>query len=187
MLQILTAYLVIAMTAWVPAENHAWYQTPEQTAGHYQDIASDIVEVAMDPDEIPVFDGPDGRAETALLLASIASWESAFNQRTDEGKSIRKGDNDGGKAVGIWQTHWRGNPFGWSRSDIANDRKKAARLALFRIRESFGACRNFPLESRLTVYATGQACRPTEVSKQRVSRALRWWKAHPFTENHFSE
>ena len=174
----LAAYLLAPMVAWVNPADHDSFATRTETLAHYTAIANDVAEVTAE--EEPVFDGDLARERTALLLVSIASIESSFNAATDEGRSVRKGDNDSGRAVGLWQTHWRWNPYHWSREDIAADRKKAIKLALLRVRQSFAACRGFKDEDKLTVYATGQACRPTKVSEYRVNRALDWYKEHPF-------
>ncbi len=82
-------YLVAAMTTWVPLHAHA--EPKEETAARYDAIAHDAITVAYDESEAPLFGGPNGRAETALLMLSVASLESSYQKSVDQG--TRKGDH----------------------------------------------------------------------------------------------
>lgn len=147
----------MAMATWVPL-------TPSQVE-RYEDIASDIVDVAS---ENPLYDGEEGIAKTALLMASIASYESFYRKDVDTLKV--KGDN--GAALCLMQVHPR-------KGEDLSDRKNCFRVALMRIHESFSACRFLPFEDRLSAYTRG-TCAKDSASEWRVGRAHRWWKAHPF-------
>ena len=70
-------WLVAAMFAWTPAH--------EVDRARFTEIASDIAAVVYDPEEEPLFSGEDGRAKTALLLASIAAHESTFREDVENG------------------------------------------------------------------------------------------------------
>jgi hypothetical protein len=183
MLQALVTYLFAAMVAFVPLSQHAYYEKTADTEARYAAIAADVAELALDETEAPVFKGELGRVKTALLMTSIASYESHFDARTDRGISVRAGDNDNGKAVGLWQTHLYPPllPEGWTRAELAADRKKAARYALRMVRESFRICSRHPVAELLGWYAVGgNGCSSSAKAESRVQRAMRWLEGHPF-------
>ena len=97
----LVSYLVAAMLAWVPPHAHAPVESRDHVLERYESIARDVLSVALDENEAPVFDGPDSRAETALLMLAVASYESSFSKRVDEG--VRRGDN--GHSYCLMQIH----------------------------------------------------------------------------------
>ena len=122
---VLAWYVLNAMMSWVTESAHAYYEKPAVTDARYINIALAIAEVALDPNQEPLFDGEDGRLRTALVLASIASHESKFvanvvNCRTS-------GDN--GLAWGPWQTHS-------GKVITCGDLKTAAGIALGMARHS---------------------------------------------------
>lgn len=82
----LVLWLVQAMLAWVPPE--ASELGPE--ANRYARIAWTALDVAMDPDEPPLFQGPNGRAFTALQLLAVASFESQFRKDVQSGEKRGK-------------------------------------------------------------------------------------------------
>jgi hypothetical protein len=72
-------------------------------------VAEEITRVAYDPTEAPLFDGPDGRAHTAILLGVIATLETRLAAHVREGR-CKKGECDpnrsgGHDAVGLMQIH----------------------------------------------------------------------------------
>ena len=79
MIELVTTWLVGAMIAWVPPLHDA-------DRVRYESIARDMVAVAYDDQEAPLFAGADGRAKTALLMASIASFESQYRADVDDGR-----------------------------------------------------------------------------------------------------
>jgi hypothetical protein len=196
MLTTIVAYLVSAMLAWAPTSNHAMYDANQQvTRDRYNSIATDIAAVAMDPAEPPLFEGENGRVETALVLLSVAFWESGFAARVDDGH-CRPGECDGGLAVSLWQIHpdegivmdgdvytyarnrsseWRDEHASeiLHRSDL-RDRKTAARVALHIMRYSMqrgaGLC-NY----------TGEVSGGCPKARVRLNFATRWAATHPFT------
>ena len=165
----MAAWLLKAMIAWVPA------QAPADVA-LYDSIANDFASVALDAAEQPVFPGELGRARTALLMASIASWESGYHAGVDDGRIT----GDGGSSYCIMQVRVIGKTAeGWTGRDLTSDRQKCLRVALRHIRESFRWCHRSALEDRLAGYTVG-SCRENErLSRTRVSRAERFWSRNP--------
>jgi hypothetical protein len=170
----LATYLVTAMSAWVPLHAHAEQQ--EDTRARYEAIARDAVEVAYDEAEAPLFPGPQGRAETALFMLAIASFESGFRKSVDDG--TRLGDH--GRSYCLMQIRVGDGATteGWTGSQLVTDRTLCFRAGLHILRGSFNACRKLPLEDRMSAYATGRCIEGEEKSRIRVGRALSWWDTH---------
>jgi hypothetical protein len=169
MLERVTLWLVGAMIAWVPT------RTPADEA-RYASIARDLATVVLDPTEEPAFTGEDGRARTALLLASIASWESGYRADVDDGRV--KGDH--GTSVCLMQVRVFGKTKeGWTAKDLTEDRQKCFRVALRLVRTSFEWCKARVLEDRLAGYTVG-TCREAEpLARARFGRARNYWGKHP--------
>jgi hypothetical protein len=159
----LVSYLVAAMIAWVPLHAHAPLESPEDTLARYESIARDLATVALDDDEEPLFAGDDGRVQTALLMASVASYESSY-----------------GKTVCLMQIRVGGGVTreGWSGSDLVRDRTLCFRAGLHILHSSFGACHRLPVEDRMSAYATGHCFENARVSRSRIGRARAWFAAH---------
>ena len=82
------------MTTWAPVGHHRYTgASDEQTTARYEEIAREVIAVASDPEEEPLFEGPDGRARTAVFLAYWASQESG-EYRADVATGRRRGDHD---------------------------------------------------------------------------------------------
>jgi hypothetical protein len=167
-------YLVAAMTTWVPLHAHA--EPKEETATRYDSIAHDAITVAYDESEAPLFPGPNGRAQTALLMLSVASLESSYKRTVDDG--TRKGDH--GRSVCLMQIRVGDGVTGdgWSSFDLVTDRTKCFRAGLHILRGSFAACHRLPLTDRMSAYATGHCAEGEEKGRLRVVRALDWWGTH---------
>ena len=127
--------------------------------GRAASIANDIATASI---ELPAVDGD--AAKTAIVLASIASFESAFAARVDA--CIVHGGSARVRAWSLWQIQG-------ARAELCPSRIEAARLALRMIATSVDACRGEPL----AVYTTG-TCRRDEKAKWRWLRAIRWSLAH---------
>jgi hypothetical protein len=170
----LVSYLMVAMTTWVPL--HAHPEPQDETTARYESIARDAVAVAYDDTEEPVFGGPHGRAETAVLMLSVASLESAFRKTVDDG--VGRGDH--GRSYCLMQIHVGDGVTqeGWTGPDLIADRTRCFRAALHALRGSFAACRRLPLKDRMSAYASGRCYEGAEVSRVRVGRALDWWGTH---------
>jgi len=170
MLDQLASWLLVAMTTWVPPQSDA-------DRARLDNIAHDFAAVALDPAEDPAFSGEYGRAKTALLMASIASWESGYRADVDDGRTT----GDHGQSYCIMQVRVIGKTReGWTGKDLTSDRQKCMRVALRHIRESFRWCQASALEDRLAGYTVG-SCRENErFSRDRVLRAKFFWGKNPF-------
>lgn len=176
MIEAMTTWLLGAMVAWSPPDAHHKEGGPAALA-RYETIARDLAVVALDPSEKPLFEGPTGRARTALLLAAVASMESDFRKSVDTGKL--RGDN--GRSWCILQVQVYGKtPQQWTGQDLVDDRKRCLRAGLSVMRESFRICRALPLEYRLSGYTSG-SCYEEPLAKARTRRAFSYWKKKPFT------
>ena len=174
MLELVTTWLVGAMLAWVPP-------LPQQInvdRTRYETIAHDFVEIAFDEQEAPVFVGENARAKTALLMASIASFESGYRADVDDGRIT----GDHGRSYCLMQVQVVGKTSeGWTGKDLVTDRMKCFRAALKRIRISFDWCKDHALEDRLSGYTSG-TCRDEEhLSRDRIWRAKSYWARLPYS------
>jgi hypothetical protein len=170
----LATYLFAAMTAWSPLSQHHYVEGEAVTVARYQDIASSIAAVSLDPAEQPLFAGSDGRARTAVLLAAIASFESG-GFRSDVAWCSPSGLGDHGHAAGLWQSHRSKARACWSL-------QSAAHLALEQIRESFVACEREDPAVWLAAYASGSCSRGWVQARNRWDRAASWMKVHPWEQ-----
>jgi hypothetical protein len=167
--------LVAAMVGWVPLYAQP-NESHDEVMDRYESIARDAATVALDPDEAPLFDGPDGRTRTALLMLSVASFESGYRKRVDEGRG--RGDN--GRSFCLMQIRvgTGATKEGWTGPDLVEDRTRCFRAALHILRKSFGICHSLPVEDRLSAYASGSCGLGTEASRRRVNRARDWIARH---------
>jgi len=142
----------------------------------YESIARDVATVALDEREESLFDGEDGRAETAVLMLSVASYESSFSKRVDDG--IRRGDHGYSYCLMQIRVGLGATREGWSGRQLIEDRKLCFRAALHILQASFTACRNLPIDDRLSAYASGHCFPDAEISRSRLGRARAWWESH---------
>jgi hypothetical protein len=172
----LVTYLVAAMTAWVPLYAQPGPDSTDDTMARYESIARDVVSVAFDPSEKPLFSGPQGRAQTALLMLSVASFESGFRKAVDQG--IRRGDR--GDSYCLMQIHVGDGVTreGWTGKQLVEQRPLCFRAALHIMHRSFSVCRALPIEDRLSAYASGHCYEHAAVSRSRMNRARAWWASH---------
>lgn len=160
---VLAFYLFNAMTSWVPESQHSYYEKEEVTDARYMNIALAIAEVALDPNQEPLFNGDEGRVQTALVLASIASHESHFSY--DVVNCLKAGDN--GLAWGPFQTHS-------GKVRTCASLVEAATIALGMVRNSITHCQTVPTPDKLSIYTNGQ-CRRSSASRARMNRALYYY------------
>ena len=130
----LVAYLLAAMLAWVPAGVQKAHEAPEEAQTRYEAIARDVAAVALDPDETSIFAGPGGRARTALVLLSVASYESYFRKDVDEG--TRLGDHARSYCIEQIRVGDGTTREGWSGPDLIADRKRCVRARRRRLKQS---------------------------------------------------
>src|SRR5258708_1970304 len=81
----LVTYLIAAMVAWGPLRAQTPIESSAAALARYAGIARDVAQVVVDEEETPLFPGPDGRARTALLMLSVASFESSYRTTVDDG------------------------------------------------------------------------------------------------------
>jgi hypothetical protein len=206
-MQNLIAYIFVAILSWVPVRNLTPYGESEDDAkARLHSVAEDIVTVALDQSEPPVFARADGRVKTALLQAAIASMETGFQKFVDDGScnrsgyvADRRGDCDGRHAFSLWQIHVSGGGYvlledGTLSSkmyaspevlkthqviggdELVADRKNAVRVAQRVERDSL------KYHGSLCAYS-GESCMDDRhpKAKARLERATTYYAAHPFT------
>lgn len=189
--RLFTLWLVSVLTSWAPpGRKHEQFpaarETEQEAIVRYHSLATDVLDVAFDPAEAPLFGGPEwkARANTALLMASIILKESGLRKDVDtgEGKHAR-GDN--GRSVCVMQVNvgdglvpLDGEPGTWGAKELLSDRKKCLRAGLGLMRRSFNACRG-PLEYRLASYASGRCDAGKQASANRIRAFLRARDLHP--------
>lgn len=156
----LQAFLLATMLAWAPPR--ALAELP-----YYQEVAHDVADVALAADEPPVFDGADARERTAVLLLSIAYYESGFARDVDQGR--RRGDS--GRAVCLMQVQLRAG-------ESLRDRRACIALGLARVRESLALCAREAPADRLGGYVRGHCRADDPQARLRWRRAETWWSAH---------
>jgi hypothetical protein len=171
--QALAAYVLLAMTTWSPRAEPA----------RLDSIAVDIATVSLEGE--PVFPNDPHRAKEALLLASVARFESNYADWVDdgrcndrawlasaEGRHLHRGsDCDGGRAHGLWQVHlYTGMPS----AEAMADRRTAARAARDLLRASLRR------DGTLCAYTgEGGDCPKGNL---RLRTALVWAAGHPWRE-----
>jgi hypothetical protein len=172
----LVGYLVAAMIGWVPLHAHTPSESVDDVQARYESIARDVVSVAFDEAESPVFSGPEGRTQTALLMLSIASYESGYRKKVDDGRGL----GDHGHSYCLMQVRVGTGVTreGWSGHDLVTDRRLCFRAGLHILRSSFGACHTLAVDDRLSAYATGHCFADAAISRSRVGRARAWREAH---------
>ncbi|WP_394849644.1 hypothetical protein LZC95_19605 [Pendulispora brunnea] len=129
-------------------------------ANTYEETARAIAHVVAE--EEPLFDGPDGRAQTAATLVSLAFFESRFDQRAQ---------GDAGHSTGLFQS--------WGGGAALFDPTRATRAALAAMRESLHRCRHRPSAERLASYASGSCDRGRAASRVRMALAARLLRLAP--------
>jgi len=207
-MQNLITYIFAAMLSWIPVRNLTPYgETEDEAKTRLHSIAEDIVAIALDPGEPPVFARADGRVKTALLQAAIASMETGYQKFVDDGscnradyRADRRGDCDGRHAFSLWQIHVAGGGYVlledgtltsrmYASKDVLDahalvggaemiaDRKVAARVAQRIERESL------KYHGSLCAYS-GESCMDDRhpKAKARLERATAYYAAHPFTD-----
>lgn len=200
-------WMVDRMLMWSPA-GVTYYkdakETFEEGKARYESIADDILSIAYDPTEKPIFGGSYGRAKTAALIAALAMHESQFRKDVDMGigpkargdfgeswciAQIRLGKPEAdGKTTrrvlisgdGLRFINDKSKTIGWGGEDLVANRNNCVRAAIRIARMSFYTCSKLPMEERLALYASGEgSCtKGRGASKLRVFSAQQWLAKH---------
>jgi hypothetical protein len=204
----LIAYVLAAMLSWVSVSSLAisGRETEDQVRTRCLSIATDIVAVALDENEPPVFARQDGRIKTALLHASIGSLEGGFQRFVDDGSCNRldfvadaRGNCDGRTAFSTWQIHVVSNGYlllsdgtlggVMYTPDVAKAHPEWVVLGQDMIRDRKLAVRVAQRLERASLKAHGSLCtysgEPCEdglhpKADHRLQRAVSYYRAHPF-------
>jgi len=171
----LAPYIFAMMQVWAPFHIHDHTGVPRfATMARYWGIASDLETVVFDPEEAPLFDDPAvGRAETAVLILAIASYESG-GFRADVDRED-KPTGDGGHAWCLGQLHDQ-------YASGLTDRVSCFRGMLHALRDSWSMCHSDDgdVVYRTTGYTVGH-CEANEPGAElRVKRARDWWSLAPW-------
>lgn len=170
----LATYIFSAMISWVPISNHTFTgESVEDITARYELIAETVEKAALDPNREPLIEGEDGRIKTALLLASVASFESQFGR--DVVSCRRIGDN--GVAYGPWQTHIYNRA---QARKACTDLSVMISIAYDMMKSSFDHCQRVELADKLTIYTSGGYCTHErgEASRFRINRAMFYFNKH---------
>jgi len=144
-------FFVGLMSSWVPAAHN--------DTTRYASIAQDALDVSAESDWLGF-----SAEETAVVLLSIASFESGFRADIDKGK-VR---GDGGKSVCLGQVQL---PTRAKREQVAASRKECFRVMLERVAASWDWCHKLPLSERLSGYTVGK-CVKSKTSRKYTRRLL---------------
>lgn len=173
-------WLVAAMTAWTHGRG------PERQM-ELEAVASDIVTVAYDSAEPALYQGEQGRAKTALLLAAIAAMESGYRSEIQRGR-CKEWECDRGHAYCYMQIHPErgivldGEGWGYAQSgtplrvylggDLTASPEACFRVGLHMVRASLRATKT------LRAY-TGEWGEEAPKAEHRLRLAMLYWSRHP--------
>lgn len=158
-------------------------ETVEERSARYEDIASDVVAVVLDPEEPPLFRGDDGAAKTAAALLALTRYESDWHLDVDNGTT--RGDGQRSWCLGqilLDKAGAKTTPEGWTGPDLVADRQKCLRRVLHMMRESFRACSSLPVEERLALYTRGNCASADgrKLSRSRMNLAFALFRHQPW-------
>lgn len=166
----LAEYVAEALATWVPIRYHAFCEQRKRTEDRYWELSVAIARVALTHE--PVFDDDPKHVKTALLLASIASYEGVMIARFMQCKEAGKGN-----AWGPWQC--QGDAC---KPHVCGSYLQAAEWALEgkgQVRESFFVCHSYDVRDRLAGFTDGRCERNWDRSRVRVQRALKYYARKP--------
>lgn len=170
----------------------------EESIRRYSSIAEAAVDVVFDPEEEPIFDGPDSRFQTLSLLLSVAYSESRFRRDVDLGlgpsalgadkkdwclMQVRMGPSVNGdtdrKIVFKNNGYDFSRYYGYGGRDLLLDHKKCFKAGLHIIRDSFKRCKSDDVDYRLSAYLSGKCGKAKSESKRRVRMAYSLFNRNP--------
>lgn len=169
----LAKYLLLFFQSAVPVADHSYYEKVEVTQARYESIADTVATAAT---EAPLFKDDLSGIKTALLLGSIATYESSL--RADIDTCAKGGDIDKSGVTHAW-TLWQVHA---PKAKACVSRLEGARIAREMIRHSFKTCHLFDMQDRLSVYTDGSCKNKWNRSRHRMFRATDWLTKHPYEE-----
>ena len=191
---LLVVWLTFAMLAWSPPPAcgpGGSISLCGAETNRYARIAWVALDVSFDPAEKPLFEGPKGRAKTALQMLAIAGFESNYREDVQMGtKRGKAGDAClmqviipsaiGYKSLRMQMTaltyKWvpaESTEPGFSAEDLVGaDPHNCFRAGLHIARESFQICHD------LSMYTNGK-CNKDVKAKHREQRAFQHYRLHP--------
>ncbi len=173
-------YLLAAMAAWVQILAARWVgEEPAAQLVRRENIARAAWTVAHDPHEPALFGGPQGRAKTALFMLSIASFESGYHRRVDNGE--KRGDKGNSSCLMQVWTPCRScrTPDGWTGDDLVASHERCFRAGLHALAMSLERCAHLKGSDKFSLYTNGQCTTGAWAARHRVARAEAWLTEHP--------
>jgi len=153
-------------------------ETAEAGRARYAQIAREIAEVALDPAEEPLFDGPYAREKTAAVMLAISYHESHWRRDVDYGvgPNARGG---GGRYHCLMQVEAKGGktPEGYTPEDLVKNRLKCFRAGLHILQRGNRMCRG---RGMINHYATGSCTNARQAVAKRWRTFDLWLYLHPF-------
>lgn len=187
----LATYIMKFFLSTVPINQHVG-EDPSQAYARYMTHVENIVEVALDPTEKPLFAGENGRLKTALAIASIETFESFLKKGPIHGDCHENPDRQCKKSTDIPHSfcHMQIQPgptgivldtdtyhfakegeVGYKGADLDNDAKLCNKVGLHMMRESFQS------RGDLSIYS-GESKGGIKAF-HRLYRAKQWLKTNP--------
>lgn len=198
----LIAWILAFMMSMSPPTDHGHRinkETVQETTQRYEEIAEDLVEVAFDPENEPLFKDADARSHTVAVMLGIMYHESKFYLRVDQGHPAGRGD--GGASWCMMQImigkhpaktrswnivhdrppEWGDPPEeieeGFTGQELVDNRKLCLYEGLKVARWSFSRCGGGSIYDRLKVYASGSCSRGSQASRRRMFTAQKYWNS----------
>lgn len=178
----LSAYLLSIMLAAAPpgrVKQPAEARESEDAGrARYAAIADAMARVALDPDEQPLFGGPDARAQTALLMLVISMHESHWRRDVDLGLG-RQAQRRYRCMMQILVPKDK-TPEGWTARDLVESRDRCFRRGLHILQQGQRHCR--ARRAYLNHYASGYCDRGKKAVAKRWRTFDHFRQKYPLPE-----
>ncbi len=154
-------------------------ESAAQGKARYTAIARAIAKVSLDPKELPLFEGKQGRARTAALMLAISFHESTWRRDVDLGIGPRA--LGGGRYWCMMQVavDQGKTPEGWTGKQLVLSRERCFRRGLHILQRGKRYCRERGGSSFINHYASGYCDRGGKAVARRLRTYRRWLKKHP--------
>ncbi len=164
-------------------------ESADQGKARYAAIARAIAQVSLDPKEQPLYQGKQGRAQTAALLLAISYHESTWRRHVDLGLGPRA--LGGGRYWCMMQiavdprrtaqgkTAERKTAEGWTGKQLVQNRQRCFRAGLHILQRGKRYCGKRGGSSFINHYASGYCDRGSKAVAVRLRTYRRWLRKHP--------